>query len=172
MDEQLKQRVVGAIVLVSLGVVFIPMLLGGPPSNGAGIPASVALNPDPAGERFSSRVVPVDLPTPPPRAAPAPAAVEAPVSSGPAVAPAPGEAPRGWAVQLAAFSDPRNALDLRDRLKGLGYSAFVESAGTGGDKLTRVIVGPVREREQAQADLGSLLKATELSGMVVRFPSE
>ena len=178
MDEQLKQRVVGAVVLVSLGVIFIPMLLRGPSSSGASVPAALALNPQPAPEGFSSRVVPLEgAAVRETQTAGAPRAV-APSPPRPEPVAGPGspdpvsESPRGWAVQLASFSNPQNALALRDRLKGLGYSAFVASSGEGREKLTRVIVGPVRDRERAQSALGALKLATELSGIVVPYPSE
>jgi len=58
MDIALKQRLVGATVLVALGVIFIPMLLDGP---GAGR-ESVRL-PTPPDNRFESRLLPVDPPT-------------------------------------------------------------------------------------------------------------
>lgn len=58
MDRQLKQRVVGAAVLVALGVIFIPLFL----DDGAldtHVPDVGAIRPEPDGD-FSSRVVPLD----------------------------------------------------------------------------------------------------------------
>lgn len=57
MDRELKQRVVGAAVLVALAVVFIPIFLddGAPPPP---VPDAVSIPPEPSG--FESRVVPLD----------------------------------------------------------------------------------------------------------------
>lgn len=58
MDSQLKQRVVGAAVLVALGVVFIPIFLDETnPDQQQAIPFEVDPTPP---EGFSSRVVPLD----------------------------------------------------------------------------------------------------------------
>jgi len=60
MDERLKHRLVGAAVLVSLGVIFIPMVLDNAGNDGDAIVSS-NIPPKPA-EQFSSRVVPVREP--------------------------------------------------------------------------------------------------------------
>ena len=60
MDEGLKQRLVGAVVLVLLAVIFIPMLLDSPPEPGK---AGVELPAPPSDEaEFSSRIVPLEEP--------------------------------------------------------------------------------------------------------------
>jgi cell division septation protein DedD len=58
MDIALKQRLVGASVLVALGVIFIPMLLDGP-ANSGGTRETVRI-PTPPDHRFESRLLPVD----------------------------------------------------------------------------------------------------------------
>ena len=60
MDERLKHRLVGAAVLVSLGVIFIPMVLDNAGRSGDAITAT-NIPPKPEGG-FSSRVVPVEVP--------------------------------------------------------------------------------------------------------------
>jgi cell division septation protein DedD len=76
-------------------------------------------------------------------------------------APKPGAAGTGFAVQLAAFSRPADAAALRDRARAAGFSAFVETVQTDKGALTRVRLGPVATRAdaerlqaQAQAKLG------------------
>ena len=72
MDSALKQRLIGAAVLVALAVIFLPMLLDRPPP-GPGTEA-VRLDIPPAPERdFETRTLPLE---PPPAAAPPPAVVE------------------------------------------------------------------------------------------------
>jgi cell division septation protein DedD len=116
-------------------------------------------------------VAPVEAPKPvavateaPKPAAPAPApakAVAAAPAKAAATAPTPAVADTGFAVQLAAFSQPADAVALRDRARAAGFSAFVETVNTDKGALTRVRLGPVATRAdaerlqaQAQAKLG------------------
>lgn len=58
MDRSLKQRLTGATVLIILGVIFIPMLLDGPPTDGyqeIDVPI-----PDPLDREFETRLLPVN----------------------------------------------------------------------------------------------------------------
>ncbi len=58
MDRSLKQRLTGASVLIILGVIFIPMLLDGPPTDGyqeIDVPI-----PDPLDREFETRLLPVN----------------------------------------------------------------------------------------------------------------
>ncbi len=56
MDVALKQRLVGASVLVIFSVTFIPMLLDGPPSSRVESPIAI---PQPPDKRFETRLLPV-----------------------------------------------------------------------------------------------------------------
>jgi cell division septation protein DedD len=61
MDPALKQRLVGAVVLVALAVIFLPMLIKGPaPESGVG-EVSLELPPGPAGG-FETRELPLVTP--------------------------------------------------------------------------------------------------------------
>jgi cell division septation protein DedD len=64
MDTSLKQRLIGAAVLVALAVIFLPMLVQGPaPDNGAG---DVSLNiPEQPPGAMETREMPLQLPTAP-----------------------------------------------------------------------------------------------------------
>ena len=63
MEERLKQRLVGAIVLVSLAVVFVPILLDTPPEVGEG--PSMTPIPERPQNRFESGSIPLDGPQTP-----------------------------------------------------------------------------------------------------------
>jgi len=56
MDQRLKERVIGAIVVVGLGVIFIPMLLSGPKDR-----AAMTERMDGQGGDGTTRVVTIDL---------------------------------------------------------------------------------------------------------------
>jgi cell division septation protein DedD len=55
----------------------------------------------------------------------------------------------GFAVQLGAFASPTEATKLRDRARAAGMSAFVDSVRTDKGVLSRVRVGPVLTRVEA-----------------------
>ncbi len=59
MDRALKQRLVGASVLIALAVVVLPMMLGGRPEAGAPETREIEIPPQPAELSFESRRFPV-----------------------------------------------------------------------------------------------------------------
>jgi DedD protein len=172
MDERLKNRLVGAVVLVVAAVVFVPMLLNEGEEPPARAPRLLAPAEPP--EASGVRVVPLEDTPPAPQAAPVapPAPVaqnpDKPEKPAPSAAATPQSAPApaasaGFAVQLASFSKVDNAESLRDKLNAKGYKAYVKSAGA----VTRVYVGPQPSREEAERVLKKLLSDTKLKGIVV-----
>lgn len=189
MDERLKQRLVGAAVLVSLAVIFVPMLL-----DGAREPEPrfvVDDIPDRPTQEDASPIIPLedlDAPSGSPasdadRSAPeatsepgvSAAAVEAErdaPSGGPQRPGAPTDtaAVSAWVVQLGSFARSQNAVALRDQLRAKGYTAFLESADSDQGRVTRVYVGPELRRAQAEQALKKLQGEVDLKGIVVRYP--
>ncbi len=197
MNEQLKQRLVGAAVLVLLAVIVIPMVLEQPNAPGPQIRHS-PIPPKPEGD-FSSRIIPLDppetplveaqraknVPIEPPGtetdadnsagAGPLPAddaqseRAAAPSDSQPAAVAGQSQL-TAWAVQLGSFSNAQNAIALRDRLREKGYTVFVEKGRAYGSEITRVVVGPELARDQADKVVKKLYAETRLKGIVVRYP--
>lgn len=56
-----------------------------------------------------------------------------------------------WAVQVGAFSDHANAEALRDRLRADGYAALMSTIRSDAGESTRVAVGPIISREDADS---------------------
>jgi|GEM_PF-680567 len=54
-----------------------------------------------------------------------------------------------WAVQLASFASPVNATALRDRLLGDGFEAWTSTARRDAGIRTRVAIGPLLDRGDA-----------------------
>ena len=113
-----------------------------------------------------------DVAKPAPTAvAPPPPAVPMPVAAAPKPAnPAPAAASTGFAVQLAAFSQPADATALRDRVRAAGFSAFTESVTTDKGSLTRVRVGPVATRAEADALKTQVKTKVGVDGIVRPHP--
>ena len=103
--------------------------------------------------------------------APPPPVVPKPVAAAPKPAiPAPAAASTGFAVQLAAFSQPADATALRDRVRAAGFSAFTESVTTDKGSLTRVRVGPVATRAEADALKTQVKTKVGVDGIVRPHP--
>jgi DedD protein len=173
MDEGLKKRLIGASVLASLAVVFVPMLFEEPPPQPPALPplpdkppardfANDLLSRDiPRVEPLAPRVV--DEPPPVARTAPAPAPepeIEA--------APAPLAA---WIVQVGSFSNRDNARRLVERLRKAELpTADPDPVTVDGKRLYRVRVGPVVERSQAEALSRRVDAVAKVKSAVRRYP--
>jgi DedD protein len=195
--RQLKQRIIGAIVLVALGVIFIPMILNRDDNNngisGTNIPKkppelqqlatqTPPAMPTPPTQPGETRTL-VDKDTPPlPKATaalaqePAGATQAVNPAEKPAThagTPAPGEAAkaRGWVVQIASYTDRNKALQLRDRLRKAKYASFVESLTGKNGTLYRVRVGPVIKREEADKLHAQIVRQLKLKeALVMAYP--
>ncbi len=159
MDVALKQRLVGASVLVALGVILIPMLLEGP-RNGrdqAAIPI-----PDQPERNFETRLLPVDpsesAAAEPEEPVPASGAREVvAVGTGPAAAsPEPpaeaADAAERWVLQLGSFGNAANAARLIESLEQAGWDAYQEKVEVADHTLYRVRAGTWSSKAEAAAE--------------------
>ena len=113
----------------------------------------------------------VAKPAPTEASAPPPPVVPKPVAAAPQPAnPVPAATSTGFAVQLAAFSKPADAIALRDRVRAAGFSAFTESVTTDKGSLTRVRVGPVATRAEADALKAQVKTKVGVDGIVRPHP--
>ena len=88
------------------------------------------------------------------------------VAAAPAATPTPAPTkPEGFAVQLAAFADDKGANALANKLKKVGYAAYVEPVETSRGTLWRVRVGGYEARTDAEAARVKL-KSEGYSGIV------
>ncbi|KER80080.1 sporulation protein [Xanthomonas arboricola pv. celebensis] len=164
MDTALKQRLIGAIVLVALAVIFLPMLVKGPaPSSGvADVPLEAPAAP--ANGEFETRELPLVTPGDAPAggalgmpgAATAPAAVQdnpdAADLANPSSAPsAPEVAAGNYAVNFGAYATSADADAVLARLKQAQLPGFSEKTQINGRPAWRVRVGPYVDQAQAEA---------------------
>jgi DedD protein len=73
MDSALKQRLLGAAVLIALAIIFVPMMLSNAPQKQVSTTENMAI-PPPTERKFEIRTLPVDTATPPTAAPAAPPA--------------------------------------------------------------------------------------------------
>jgi DedD protein len=182
MEKALKERIVGAIVLVAVVVLVVPVFLDGPPAEGEIISERVPLpgqseqkiqtvvldrdrdQPVPARElnaaRQSAEQAQVTEPTPvqkPPQDSTVTTAAPEPENK--VVVQAAGSTTGMWAVQLGSFANKQNAEILAADLRKQGFAAFLSQVSTSSGQLHRVRVGPQKDREAADAMAARLLKA-------------
>lgn len=207
MQEGAKKRLVGAVVIVSLAVIFVPMLFEEEPltalpplpavipeepvvddrfrsesfltpseSGVGGLEEEALVDPGvlalPAGDEPAADSVyerSVDEPVADSAgtgvAAPTPAA-DLPVAPPPM---ARDDGMPSYVTQVASLGTSAGAQDLADKLRGEGYSAFVESAVVGGKTYFRVRVGPEVDRSRAEKTAAKLRQKYK-GPFVQRYP--
>ena len=74
-----------------------------------------------------------------------------------------------WAVQLGSFGDQDNANKLAADLRKQNFSAFLSKVSTGSGELHRVRIGPLKDRESAEATAARLAESGH-KGQVVPHP--
>lgn len=177
MNTGLKQRVVGAVVLVCAGLILWPMLF----SSGINprMDTSTQIPPMPEFEKYSvaepqrpANVQPVPEPTP---------EAEPPQDSAPVVAtpqpPEPPPAPKldqrglpeGWLLQVASFSDAKNAEQLVVSLQKDGHKAFIREVQTTGGAVQRVYIGPKMTKDAFAKDRLQIDKKYRVKSLVVQY---
>ena len=196
MEKTLKERIIGATVLVAVVVLIVPVFLDGPPGDGEIISEVVPL-PGQSDQKMQTIVLDRDREEPVPApsvaardrheqnvatitAAPqkaTPARVESesqpvrsPTRSEAATAAGSGVSATGmWAVQLGSFSNVQNAEKLAADLRKQGFAAFLSQLSTSSGELHRVRIGPQKDREAAEAMAARLQKAGH-AGKVLTHP--
>ncbi|HZH43637.1 MAG TPA: SPOR domain-containing protein [Lysobacter sp.] len=154
MDPALKQRLIGAVVLVALAVIFLPMLIKGPaPESGV---ANVPLQPPqaPADGEFETR----ELPLVEPAAAPQGGALGMPAEREPEALPAvdAGSAPEvaagDWAVSFGSYASADDAARVVAALRQTQLPGYAEPyTSASGRALHRVRIGPFATQADAEA---------------------
>jgi DedD protein len=171
-----RQRLIGAIAIAVLLVVFVPMILDSEPRSPrnepvleippkenapalpapAAAPAKVDSSPAPATQPAVVAPKPGDTAAKPPQAAKTPPAAAAPKLE-------------GFAVQVGAFKDEDKLKQARDKLAAAGITHYIERRDTQSGGLTRLRAGPYATREAAERALAAV-KAAALDGQVVPLP--
>ena len=190
MDQRLKQRLVGAVVLISLAVIFIPVILEGPDDDWTprvqdipvppqieyqaevelpvpdGLPAEAPLQAEPSAPEVASESTPV-----PPVQEPAAAATAIPAAPEKPAKPAAHSAlPAGsWVIQVGSFTQQLNANGLRDRLQKAGYNSHLQEIAAAEGKAWRVLVGPFNSRAAAEKQRDRITSQYHLKGIVTQF---
>lgn len=189
-EGRLKQRLVGAVVLVALAVIFIPMLLSGGrememPVFGSNVPErtpeitnikhlDIEEIKQPERGPINPKTIPIDHDLPEPEIVKEKntksivdtikEATSSKEEKNPVIQ------KTVWAVQVGSFSKRSNALALKDKLNKKKMPTFVERIMKNNTAVYRVRVGPETTRKKAEALKLKLKKELKLSGLVVKHP--
>ncbi|MDH5516830.1 MAG: SPOR domain-containing protein [Gammaproteobacteria bacterium] len=180
MDRALKQRLIGAIVLVLAGVIFIPLLLDGAGHNARfSRDFEIPAEPDIKIKSWD------ELKEIPANSRPAKVAIksensgaEKPLNKTSVAKPEPGSkskadqkaAVKAWVLQLGSFGQQTNALVLQDRLRAKGYRAFIVETKSFGGSRYKVRIGPDLDRAKAEEIAKQLKKKENIDSIVMGHP--
>lgn len=185
-DGKLKQRLIGALVLIVLAVVFLPMIFN---NKGDKIPETVVTTPPeptkPVTPVNQTSHVPVATPqtsvnqpvvttdnTPQPTATPTQPVATAPVTQPtdkPVVAtPSANGLTPTWTIQVAAVTNLQNAESFMEKLRKANYNAYIRSEGS----VHRVFVGPFIEKTVATKTQQQIQKQFNEKGIIREFVPE
>jgi len=185
---RLKQRLLGAVVLVALAVIFIPMLLSGGrememPVFGSNVPERSAeiknikhIDIEETKKTEQKQVNPKRLPIAKGVSEPKVVKENTEKSIVETITELTKEEKKPvfketvWAVQVGSFSKRSNALGLKDKLRKKKIHAFVERIMNNNKATYRVRVGPEITRKKAEALKVKLKKEFKLNGLIVKHP--
>jgi len=193
LKRRARRRLIGAIVLVTVIIVVLPVVLDSEPKP---VSHDIAVQiPSPDAGTFTPKVVPLPgskaatgaskaaeskaaaappvPPSPEPvTAAPKETAKETPkpakaAPAKPAKAPKPAAKPAGgqFAVQVIALADAEKAKQMQAKISAAGIKAYTEIVKTAKGDVTRVRAGPYATREAAEK-AREQLKAIGMNGNV------
>lgn len=155
MDTPLKQRLIGAIVLVALAVIFLPMLVKGPAPDSGVANVPIAAPDAPADGQFETRELPLVAPAGGATGLQSGQARPLDEAAAPATPPtvdtSPAVAAGNYAVTFGAYASKADADAVIAYLKRSQLPGFIETATIGGRPAWRVRVGPYPDRAQAEA---------------------
>ena len=155
MDTPLKQRLIGAIVLVALAVIFLPMLVKGPAPDSGVANVPIAAPDAPADGQFETRELPLVAPaggaTGLQSGQARPLADAAAPATPPTVDTSPAVAAGNYAVTFGAYGSKADADAVIAHLQRSQLPGFSETTTLNGRQAWRVRVGPYADRAQAEA---------------------
>jgi len=171
MEQPLKQRLIGATIVISLAVIFVPMFIGNEPQ----YVETVLIEIPDAPESLESKILPLpeqsnDIMAEVKISKNQPVKVIKPKIPNPPKQKTV-EVPNSWVIQMGSFSDKKNADNMAEQLKVAGYQAFVEKASVNNNEIFRVRVGPELSKESADRMSIKILKEQGVEkAIVIQYP--
>lgn len=185
MKEGLKQRLVGAFILVALAVIFLPGFFK--EQQGHKVNTTTLIPPPPQVEVVEfvppQNTVEVE-PAPNPEtmflpeeetipaeetAAPVPEFAQEDLAPVPELPLNDKGIPAAWVVQVVSLSNKDAAIKLRDELQSDGHKAYIREVTTANGVFNRVFIGPKLDRTEAMAIKAQMDERFKVSAQVRPF---
>ena len=165
LDGKLKQRLIGALVLIVLAVVFLPMIFN---NRGERIPETVVDTP-PELVRPTTAVTPPANITEPVQANANQTTTTTNVTNRPVISqPDANGLTATWTIQVVAVGNLKNAEAFMDKLRKANYNAYLRTEGN----IHRVFVGPFIEEAEAKKVQKQIQRQFKEEGIVKAFKPE
>ena len=178
MDQQLKERLIGIIVLVLFAVIFIPMFFSGTHDPILKNKENISISKE---SEFISKLKPMtdtatdtDLNTENIKLAPvveeslAPVVEEIPFNKEILKTDLVGQ--MNWVVQVGSFSSKDNAEKLNQKVKKAGFRSFVNPITQNNKIMHQVCLGPEYDETDANNLLKEIKNKMKLDGIVKKYP--
>ena len=176
MDQQLKERLIGIIVLVLFAVIFIPMFFTGTNDSILKNKENVSISKE---SEFISKLKPMtdtatDSNTENIELAPvveeslAPVVEEIPFNQEMLKTDAVGQ--MNWVVQVGSFLSKDNAEKLNQKVKKAGFRSFVNPITQNNKIMHQVCLGPEYDETDAKNLLKEIKNKMKLDGIVKKYP--
>jgi len=163
MDHELKQRLVGAVVITALAAIFVPMLFDDPIDESGKLIAELKL-PDQSVasletmEKLSSNIDDIiNLPA---------TSANKPLTKKTLDLSSKADIER-WFVQVGNFGQEENAISLQNKIRRQGFPVTISTVSSDRGVVYKVRVGPELDRERADVMKEQIFKINKIKGMVV-----
>ncbi|MBC6906914.1 succinate dehydrogenase [Saccharophagus sp. K07] len=174
LDDGLKQRVVGALVLLALAVIFLPVLFDRDPIAPVDRTSQIPPSPQVVTIEVGQPTIPREIPT-----APEPELMYVPEETAAEEEPRPEPpglladgTPKSWVLQVASFRQREHAIALRDKLLAKDYPAYVRDIPQREGSIVRVYVGPKLDKQSLLKVQDAIEREFTLKALVLPFTPE
>jgi len=163
MEAPLQQRIVGAVVLVTLGVIFIPALLDGSGYKSRQV-QDIKIKDKPAFPPLAQKKL-KPIPTPLEKIKKTQTQTREADPKQPAKKPI-----KSFALQVGTFATAENAEKMRSDLKKANYTAYVHKVKLKGKTSYKVRIGPELEYSVLEKIKKDVKKHQKIDGYIVNHP--
>ena len=163
MEAPLQQRIVGAIVLVTLGVIFIPALLDGSGYKSRQV-QDIKIREKPEFPPLTQKKV-KPIATPLEKIKKSQIEVLKSDSKNTHKKPV-----KSFALQVGTFAGNENAEKLRDKLRKAGYTTYVHKIQSKGKTSYKVRIGPELEYSVLEKIKTDVKKSHKIDAYIVNHP--
>lgn len=163
MEHELKQRLVGAVVITAIAAIFVPMLFDDPIDESGKLIAELKLPEQSVASLDTTENLPKnidDIANLPATAANKPIEKEIPALSS-------NLDMERWFIQVGNFGQEENAVLLQNKIKQQGFPVTISKISGDAGLVYKVRIGPELDRERAEKMKEQIYKKNNIKGMVI-----